>query len=79
VKYSTVQKTWYPGDEDGKGGIYNFVTKRADLPGRPGQGDVDAGRNRLGGSRGNTVLHPARRWTARGGIYSIAIANTCSS
>jgi len=29
VKYSTVQN-WYPGDEDGKGGIYNFVTKRAD-------------------------------------------------
>ena len=27
VKYSTVQN-WYPGDEDGKGGIYNFVTKR---------------------------------------------------
>ncbi|MEO0389256.1 MAG: Fe-S cluster assembly protein SufB, partial [Pseudomonadota bacterium] len=29
VKYSTVQN-WYPGDENGKGGIYNFVTKRAD-------------------------------------------------
>lgn len=28
IKYSTVQN-WYPGDEDGKGGIYNFVTKRA--------------------------------------------------
>jgi Fe-S cluster assembly protein SufB len=28
VKYSTVQN-WYPGDENGKGGIYNFVTKRA--------------------------------------------------
>ena len=27
VKYSTVQN-WYPGDKDGKGGIYNFVTKR---------------------------------------------------
>ena len=27
VKYSTVQN-WYPGDEDGKGGVYNFVTKR---------------------------------------------------
>jgi Fe-S cluster assembly scaffold protein SufB len=32
VKYSTVQN-WYPGDEDGKGGIYNFVTKRADCRG----------------------------------------------
>lgn len=28
VKYSTVQN-WYPGDKEGKGGIYNFVTKRA--------------------------------------------------
>jgi Fe-S cluster assembly protein SufB len=28
IKYSTVQN-WYPGDEHGKGGIYNFVTKRA--------------------------------------------------
>ena len=28
VKYSTVQN-WYPGDKDGNGGIYNFVTKRA--------------------------------------------------
>ena len=27
IKYSTVQN-WYPGDENGKGGIYNFVTKR---------------------------------------------------
>ena len=32
IKYSTVQN-WYPGDEDGKGGIYNFVTKRGDCKG----------------------------------------------
>ena len=32
VKYSTVQN-WYPGDENGRGGIYNFVTKRADCRG----------------------------------------------
>ncbi|MBB3142258.1 Fe-S cluster assembly protein SufB [Halomonas sp. THAF12] len=32
IKYSTVQN-WYPGDEDGKGGIYNFVTKRGDCRG----------------------------------------------
>ena len=32
IKYSTVQN-WYPGDEKGKGGIYNFVTKRADCRG----------------------------------------------
>ena len=33
IKYSTVQN-WYPGDEDGKGGIYNFVTKRGLCRGR---------------------------------------------
>ena len=33
IKYSTVQN-WYPGDEDGKGGIYNFVTKRGICEGR---------------------------------------------
>ncbi|MDW8397140.1 MAG: Fe-S cluster assembly protein SufB [Acetobacteraceae bacterium] len=33
IKYSTVQN-WYPGDEEGRGGIYNFVTKRALCKGR---------------------------------------------
>ena len=33
VKYSTVQN-WYPGDKDGKGGVYNFVTKRAACRGK---------------------------------------------
>ncbi|MFQ5626117.1 MAG: Fe-S cluster assembly protein SufB [Methyloligellaceae bacterium] len=33
IKYSTVQN-WYPGDKDGKGGVYNFVTKRGDCRGR---------------------------------------------
>src|SRR5438874_1269195 len=33
IKYSTVQN-WYPGDENGKGGIYNFVTKRGLCKGR---------------------------------------------
>ncbi|MBQ5889075.1 MAG: Fe-S cluster assembly protein SufB [Bacteroidaceae bacterium] len=32
VKYSTVQN-WYPGDAEGKGGVYNFVTKRGDCRG----------------------------------------------
>ncbi|MEE8387681.1 MAG: Fe-S cluster assembly protein SufB [Acidiferrobacterales bacterium] len=32
IKYATVQN-WYPGDENGRGGIYNFVTKRADCRG----------------------------------------------
>jgi Fe-S cluster assembly protein SufB len=33
IKYSTVQN-WYPGDSEGKGGIYNFVTKRGDCRGK---------------------------------------------
>ena len=33
IKYSTIQN-WYPGDKDGKGGIYNFVTKRGNCVGK---------------------------------------------
>ena len=33
IKYSTVQN-WYPGDAEGKGGVYNFVTKRGDCRGK---------------------------------------------
>src|SRR5258707_4032802 len=33
IKYSTIQN-WYPGDKEGKGGIYNFVTKRGLAQGR---------------------------------------------
>ncbi len=33
IKYSTLQN-WYPGDKDGKGGVYNFVTKRGKCAGR---------------------------------------------
>jgi Fe-S cluster assembly protein SufB len=36
IKYSTVQN-WYPGDEEGRGGIYNFVTKRGACRGRNSQ------------------------------------------
>jgi Fe-S cluster assembly protein SufB len=32
IKYSTVQN-WYPGDAEGRGGIYNFVAKRGDCRG----------------------------------------------
>ena len=31
IKYSTIQN-WYPGDKNGKGGIFNFVTKRGRAP-----------------------------------------------
>ena len=47
IKYSTVQN-WYPGDKDGKGGIYNFVTKRGMCAGPPLEDHLDAGRDRLG-------------------------------
>ena len=47
IKYSTVQN-WYPGDKEGKGGIYNFVTKRGKCRGRRLEDLLDAGRDRLG-------------------------------
>ena len=46
IKYSTVQN-WYPGDKDGKGGIYNFVTKRGKCLGQKFQDLLDPSRNRL--------------------------------
>ena len=45
IKYSTVQN-WYAGDEEGRGGIYNFVTKRGKAHARR-EGFLDAGRDRL--------------------------------
>ena len=33
IKYSTIQN-WYPGDANGRGGVYNFVTKRGDCRGK---------------------------------------------
>jgi Fe-S cluster assembly protein SufB len=60
IKYSTVQN-WYPGDAEGKGGIYNFVTKRGDCRGEELQDFVDAGRNRFGDHLEISELHPARR------------------
>ena len=46
IKYSTVQN-WYPGDEDGKGGIYNFVTKRGLCKGNNSKNFMDTSRNRI--------------------------------
>ena len=56
IKYSTVQN-WYPGDKEGKGGIYNFVTKRWRLPRQEFQDFLDPGRNRFRRSPGN--IRPA--------------------
>ena len=60
IKYSTVQN-WYPGDKDGKGGIYNFVTKRGACRGAQVEDQLDPGRDRLGDHLEVPVLHPAGR------------------
>ena len=46
IKYSTVQN-WYPGDKQGKGGIYNFVTKRGECRGSTFKNLLDTSRNRI--------------------------------
>ena len=56
----TVQN-WYPGDAEGKGGIYNFVTKRGACRGAQLQGQLDPGRDRLGDHLEIPELHPAGR------------------
>ncbi len=60
IKYSTVQN-WYPGDKDGEGGIYNFVTKRGAVRRRPRQDLLDPGRDRLGDHLEVPELHPQGR------------------
>ena len=73
VKYSTVQN-WYPGDEQGRGGIYNFVTKRADCRGDRAKvmwTQVETG-------SAITWKYPScilRGDDSQGEFYSIAIAN----
>jgi Fe-S cluster assembly protein SufB len=73
VKYSTVQN-WYPGDEQGRGGIYNFVTKRADCRGHKSKvmwTQVETG-------SAITWKYPScilRGDDSQGEFYSIAIAN----
>ena len=64
IKYTTVQN-WYPGDKEGKGGIYNFVTKRGACRGREQQDHLDAGRDRLGHHLEISELHPAGRQQRR--------------
>ena len=64
IKYSTVQN-WYPGDKEGKGGIYNFVTKRGKCAGQALEDLVDAGRDRLRDHLEVPELHPAGRRLGR--------------
>jgi Fe-S cluster assembly protein SufB len=73
IKYSTVQN-WYPGDENGKGGIYNFVTKRGDCR---GDSSVITWTQVETGSA-ITWKYPScilRGDNSRGEFYSIAISN----
>jgi len=73
IKYSTVQN-WYPGDKDGKGGIYNFVTKRGDCRGNRSKiswTQVETG-------SAITWKYPScilRGDESRGEFYSIAVSN----
>ena len=64
IKYSTVQN-WYPGDKEGKGGIYNFVTKRGKCRGENCKDLLDPGRNRLRHHLEISELHPAGRQQRR--------------
>ena len=57
---STVQN-WYPGDENGVGGIYNFVTKRGECRGARSKITLDPGRDRLGDHLEVPELRAARR------------------
>ena len=73
IKYSTVQN-WYPGDKNGKGGIYNFVTKRGDCRGDNSKiswTQVETG-------SAITWKYPScilRGDNSRGEFYSIAVSN----
>ena len=73
IKYSTVQN-WYPGDNEGKGGIYNFVTKRGDCRGANSKiswTQVETG-------SAITWKYPScilRGDDSRGEFYSIAVSN----
>jgi Fe-S cluster assembly protein SufB len=73
IKYSTVQN-WYPGDKNGKGGVYNFVTKRGDCRGHRSKiswTQVETG-------SAITWKYPScilRGDGSRGEFYSIAVSN----
>ena len=73
IKYSTVQN-WYPGDSEGKGGVYNFVTKRGDCRGKNSKiswTQVETG-SAITWKYPSCVL---RGDNSRGEFYSIAISN----
>ena len=75
IKYSTVQN-WYPGDAEGRGGIYNFVTKRGDCRGHRSKiswTQVETG-------SAITWKYPScilRGDDSVGEFYSVAVSNNC--
>ena len=73
IKYSTIQN-WYPGDKNGKGGVYNFVTKRGDCRGPRSK----ISWTQLETGSAITWKYPScilRGDDSRGEFYSIAISN----
>ena len=75
IKYSTVQN-WYPGDADGKGGIYNFVTKRGACRGRNSKiswTQVETG-SAITWKYPSCILQGDN---SVGEFYSIAVTNNC--
>ena len=73
IKYSTIQN-WYPGDAAGKGGIYNFVTKRGDCRGK----NAKISWTQVETGSAITWKYPScilRGDNSRGEFYSIAISN----
>jgi Fe-S cluster assembly protein SufB len=73
IKYSTIQN-WYPGDANGRGGVYNFVTKRGDCRGK----NSTISWTQLETGSAITWKYPScilRGDNARGQFYSIAISN----
>lgn len=75
VKYSTVQN-WYPGDKDGKGGVYNFVTKRAGCRGQ----NAKVSWTQVETGSAVTWKYPScvlQGDNSVGEFYSVAITNNC--
>lgn len=75
IKYSTVQN-WYPGDENGVGGVYNFVTKRGDCRGD----DSKISWTQVETGSAITWKYPSvllRGDRSVGEFYSVAVANKC--
>ena len=75
IKYSTVQN-WYPGDEEGRGGIYNFVTKRGACRGE----NAKISWTQVETGSAITWKYPSVLLEGNGSVgefYSVALTNNC--